>query len=659
MPQYYRVPELFCVDFAWRPHRWRADPGFSKLRYPPAILDEIRARLPVSAVVGRKVRLKKAGREWKGLSPFNAEKSPSFFVNDQKGFYHDFSSGKHGDIFTFLMETEGLPFPEAVERLAADAGVSLPRQTHEAEIVEVKRRGLHDVMELAASWFEAQLAGRDGVGARDYLDRRGIGPELRNAFRLGYAPQDRHGLRDHLAAKHVPPETMIEAGLLVSGADVSVPFDRFRHRVMFPIADARGRVVAFGGRALAADVPAKYLNSPDTPLFAKGRLLYNLHRARAAAHERGTIVAVEGYVDVIAMSAAGFPHTVAPLGTALTEDQLGLLWRMADEPILCFDGDAAGRRAAYRAIDLALPALGPGKSLRFALLPDGKDPDDLARSGGAAAIERVLAGARPMVDMLWAREMEAGPLDTPERRAALAGRLREAVAAIRDETLRRYYRQEIDTRLAELNPDPWRRFATRDRSAPGRERFAQGGSAPSGRYGREPVRVSPELTRSSLFSGTGDGGAREALILGILYTHPDLLHAYAEALSDLDLRQREADAVRVLLLDCESHGDALDAATLEARSSRANLKSAVDALIARVRPGDRWTLDPHADPVRLQDALRQAITLQWRSRTLHSELRAAERALAEEESDANLAWLREVQEQLLSVEGAEADLETG
>ena len=268
------------------------------MRYPSEILDEIRTRLPVSAVVGRKVRLKRAGREWKGLSPFNAEKTPSFTINDQKGFYHCFSSGKHGDIFTFIMETEGVSFPEAVERLAAEAGVALPAISREASEAESRRKSLHEVMELAAAYFEAQLQGRAGAAARDYLARRGLSGDIQRRFRIGYATPERYALRDHLAAKGVAAEVMVELGLLVSGEDVSVPFDRFRDRVMFPIADGRGRVVAFGGRAMSADVPAKYLNSPDTPLFNKGRLLYNLHHARGPAHERGTIVAVEGYVDV-------------------------------------------------------------------------------------------------------------------------------------------------------------------------------------------------------------------------------------------------------------------------------------------------------------------------------------------------------------------------
>jgi len=355
------------------------------MRFSDSFLDEIRQRLPASEVVGRRVKLRKQGREFAGLSPFNAEKTPSFYVNDQKGKWFDFSAGKNGDIFTFLMETEGLSFPEAVERLANEAGVPMPVRDARAEAREKERATLYDVLELATQFFEAALQRRAGAAARGYLNGRDIGPELQRKFRIGYAPGDRAALKEHLAGKGIPQDQMIAAGLLVSGDDIPVSFDRFRDRVIFPITDFRGRIVAFGGRALSSDVPAKYLNSPETELFHKGMLLYNGATARYAAHDAGTVIAVEGYVDVVRMVAAGFAHTVAPLGTALTERQLRILWRMADEPILCFDGDAAGLRAAHKAADLALPLLEPGKSLRFALLPAGVDPDDLIRRDGADA----------------------------------------------------------------------------------------------------------------------------------------------------------------------------------------------------------------------------------------------------------------------------------
>ncbi|HEV3044665.1 MAG TPA: DNA primase, partial [Roseiarcus sp.] len=366
------------------------------MAFPPQFLDELRARLPVSEVVGRRVKLRKAGREWKALSPFNQEKTPSFTVNDQKGFFHDFSSGKHGDIFDFVMETEGLTFPEAVERLAGMAGLPVPKVSKEAQAREERRKTLHDVVELAAKFFEATLATRAGAKARGYLADRSIAPATQLKFRLGYAAAERYALKEHLGAHGVSVPDMVEAGLLISGEDVPLPFDRFRDRVMFPISDFRGRVIGFGGRALSADVQAKYLNSPETPLFHKGLNLYNGAAARIAAHQGAQIIAVEGYVDVIAMVTAGLEATVAPLGTALTQEQLGLLWRMADEPVLCFDGDKAGRRAAYRAVDLALPLLTPGKSLKFVSLPEGHDPDDLVRAGGREAVEEIISAARPL-----------------------------------------------------------------------------------------------------------------------------------------------------------------------------------------------------------------------------------------------------------------------
>jgi len=421
------------------------------MRFTPQFLDELRARLPVSEVVGRRVKLRKQGREFIGLSPFNKEKSPSFTVNDQKGFFHDFSSGKHGDIFGFVMETEGVGFPEAVERLAQLAGVALPKVSHEDEQRDARRKTLHDVMELAAKFFEATLAGRTGAKARGYLADRALDPTTQLKFRLGYATNERFALKEHLGSHGIPVEDMVEAGLLVSGDDIPLPFDRFRDRVMFPITDLRGRVIAFGGRALEKDAQAKYLNSPETPLFHKGATLYNIASARQAAHDGAQIIVVEGYVDVIAMVTAGFAATVAPLGTALTEDQLALIWKMADEPVLCFDGDNAGLRAAYRAVELAMPRLKPGKSLKFALLPQGQDPDDLVRSAGRDAVNDVIGAARPLAGMLWARETEGHTFDSPERRAALEARINEVTSGIADDSVRKYYRQDFNARLSAIS----------------------------------------------------------------------------------------------------------------------------------------------------------------------------------------------------------------
>ncbi|MGV6872745.1 DNA primase [Pseudochelatococcus sp. B33] len=638
------------------------------MRYPPSLLEEIKARLPVSAVVGRRVRLVKAGREWKGLSPFNAEKTPSFYVNDQKGFYHCFSSGKHGDIFSFLIETEGVAFPEAVERLAAEAGVPLPVATPEATREEARRNDLYDVVELAAAFFEAVLASNAGREARAYLDRRGIGARTRQLFRLGYAPDDRFALRDHLAQKGIAREAMIEAGLLVAHEDTAVPYDRFRDRVMFPIHDRRGRVIAFGGRAMSADVPAKYLNSSETPLFHKGRVLYNLHNARKPAADRGTVIAVEGYVDVIAMTMAGFAHTVAPLGTALTGDQATLLWRMADEPILCFDGDAAGRRAAFRAIDVVLPLLAPGKSVRFALLPEGQDPDDLFRTGGAQAIAAVLDKARPLSDMLWVREVEAGPLDTPERRAALERRLNDSVAQIADETLRRHYRADVLSRLRALLPGDRMREGGRPAwngpMGPDSRGFRAGAFQTGQRPGRGaggfspapavPPRASPALASHPLFGPARGESPREALIVLALVAHPSLLHEFAEDIAALDFSGPLALDLRTRLLELVA-GGVSDRAAVRAHLERAGLAEKVARLAHVMVPSERWILVADGAHDDILAAIRQAVTLQRRTRTLHTELRAAQNALAEDDSEANLAWLIDVQAQVTSLDGAEAE----
>src|SRR3982074_1113556 len=317
------------------------------MRFTPQFLDELKARLPVSEVVGRRVKLQRSGRELKGLSPFNKEKSPSFFVTDQKEAWFDFSSGKNGSIFDFIMLTEGVSFPEAVERLAQMAGLALPKVSHEDQQRDARRKTLHDVMDIAAKFFEATLASRLGAKARGYLADRGLDPATQLKFRLGYAPAERFALKEHLGKEGISTADMVEAGLLVAGEDIPVPYDRFRDRVMFPITDLRGRVIAFGGRALEKDAQAKYLNSPETPLFHKGATLYNAAAARTVAHKDSPVIAVEGYVDVIAMVSAGYEATVAPLGTALTAEQLVLLWKMADEPTLCLDGAEPGRAAPH------------------------------------------------------------------------------------------------------------------------------------------------------------------------------------------------------------------------------------------------------------------------------------------------------------------------
>lgn len=630
------------------------------MRFSPSFLDEIKARVPVSEVVRRRVKLAKAGREWKGLSPFGTEKTPSFFVNDAKMAWFDFSSGKNGNIFDFVMETEGLTFPESVERLAQEAGLALPVRSADSERQERRRAGLHEVLEWAAAFFEGELASGRGAKARAYLDHRGIGARSRADFRIGYAPADRHALRDALAAKGAGVDVMCEAGLLVHGEDIPVPYDRFRDRVMFPIADRNGRVIAFGGRALEKDVAAKYLNSPETPVFHKGAVLFNHHRARKAAHEKGRVIAVEGYVDVVAMHAAGFPETVAGLGTALTEEQAGLLWQMAPQPILCFDGDKAGRKAAWRAADMALPLIGPARTLAFALLPEGQDPDDLIRAAGAAAVTAVLDGARPLVDLLWERETGSRLLATPEQRAALEHDIAQVTTSIRDESLRRHYRAEFDRRLQALFGVEGTQGAAYGRR---REARARGGgrrgafpSAERTGYLSAPVTVSASLAGSAAFRASPAVlPPREALILRLLIARPELVEAHAEVLAGLEFASREAAALRDRLLDLahDAGRTAHDvSATLEVEGH-----GPVLAKLERAVPGSSWYLRPEAPVGDAETVLQQALILHRKSRALHKELLSAEIALATDASEANIARMRDIQEQISALTGTEAIVE--
>jgi DNA primase len=619
------------------------------MRYPQSFLDEIRARLPVSEVVRRRVTLKKAGREWRGLSPFNPEKTPSFYVNDQKGFYHCFSSGKHGDQFRFLMEVEGLTFRDAVERLASLAGVPIPAATPEEEKREARRKTLHEVVELAAKFFEESLQSRTGARARGYLADRGLAPATIARFRIGYAPAERFALKEYLGAKSVPVEDMVEAGLLVAGDDIPLPYDR----VMFPIADFRGRVVAFGGRALDPEVSAKYLNSPETPLFRKGGLLYNGAAARAATQKGASLIVVEGYIDAIAMVSAGFEATVAPLGTALTEDQLSLLWRMAEEPILCFDGDSAGRRAAYRAVDLALPQLQPGKSLRFASLPEGQDPDDLIKNGGTEAMREVLGSARPLAEVLWLRESEAANLETPERRAALEARLAEILRMIGDETVRRYYRDDLKDRLANLFQPNRAQF----QSAP---RY-RAGPRPSGGRMPQPASVlkprSNRLAQSSIVRGRAAVPAREALILLAVLNHPWLLADHAEELAHLDFGHGDASSLRQTLLDAAAAGAAGSPAELAAYLETVGAQALSQRMERSLSHGGDWEARPDAAREDVIAWWRQIVSLHRKKRTLSKELQEAERALGAEPTEANFAWLKDVQQRLAVLDGTETQFE--
>jgi DNA primase len=530
------------------------------LKFDERFLDEIKGRLRLSDVIGRSVKLRRQGREYVGLSPFGKEKSPSFFVNDDKGFFHDFSSGKHGDLISFLQETERLTFREAVERLAAEAGLALPAEDPRQAEVEHKRQGLLDWTELAAKWFEAQLKRPAGDAARAYLERRGLPQDQWARFGLGFAPSGRTALKDYLIAKGAEPRALVDAGLLIAPEDGGAPYDRFRDRIIFPITDGRGRVVSFGGRAMDPEARAKYLNGPETSLFHKGSLLYGLYEARRLLHvgERAgeaALVVVEGYMDVIACQRADIA-AVAAMGTALTEEQMAVLWRLHPEPTLSFDGDGAGRRAAFRSLERALPLLKPGRSFKFAMVTGGKDPDDVLRDQGPAALKAQLAVTRPFVEMLYEHaQAGAGALDTPERRTSLKAELRKLAASIADRELAEAYKQDLLDRFR-LSTAPSKdevRFAAntlnRHRQAKDADRRLQKqgiSSEGSTAYGREAAQrlsvamrpvaaalakallVHPELIDEQIealeVQGLGDEGletfAREIIRLRLM--HPDL-----------------------------------------------------------------------------------------------------------------------------------------
>ncbi len=425
------------------------------MRFSPSFLDQIRERVPISDVIGRRVTWDKrktqaAKGDYWACCPFHGEKTPSFHCENQKGRYHCFGCGVSGDHFRFLVELDGLNFPEAVEMLAGEAGLPLPIADPKMIEREKEKASLYDVMTMAGQFFQDQLQGTAGAKARSYLRERGLSQSVQKEFGLGYAPASRNALKLYLATKDIPKEQIEACGLVVFGDEIAVSYDRFRDRIMFPIEDARGRVIAFGGRALDPDVPAKYLNSPETELFHKGHILYNQARARKPVNEAKSVVVAEGYMDVIALAAAGIENAVAPLGTALTDAQLDMLWRMSPEPVLCFDGDAAGLRAAYRCIDLALPKLVSGRSLRFCMLPDGQDPDDVVREGGAKAFEKLLDEAAPLHEFIVSRRLSEMDIDRPEQKAAFEKLLYQDANSIGDEVVRKYYRSHVRMRLLGL-----------------------------------------------------------------------------------------------------------------------------------------------------------------------------------------------------------------
>ncbi|MBP7241452.1 DNA primase [Amaricoccus sp.] len=604
---------------------------------PPGFLDELRGRVSLARVVGRKVswdpRKTNAARgDYWAACPFHQEKSASFHVDDAKGFYYCFGCNAKGDALTFLRETENLDFMPAVELLAAEAGMPMPARDPGAAARETLRAGLAEAMEAAVRFYRLQLATTPAAEARAYLQRRGVTPETQARFELGYAGRDGKALFRALTEKGFAPAILVEAGLCRKPDDGGAPYDLFRDRILFPIRDARGRAIAFGGRAMDPGARAKYLNSPETPLFDKGRSLYNVGPARAAAGKAGGLVVVEGYMDAIGLTQVGIAHVVAPLGTAITADQLQLMWRITDEPVVALDGDAAGQGAAQRLVDLALPHLAAGKGLRFAMMPPGQDPDDVARAGGRAAAEALLAASRPMIDLLWERETaEAGMLDSPERRAAFDARLRAHLARIADPSIRAHWQAEIRERRAAL-------FAPVRKPAAG-ARPARGAGPRRGFAAAPPVGAEP-TTRASLLArpeAAAEAEARihETVILAGCLAHPEIAARFEHALDRLEFRCADLAAIR----------DALLAAIVRAPddpspavAARLGFDPAPRLRATGTLPAARRLL---ADPAQAERAVAEAIDRHAASGGRAVEVREAERAVAGA-ADEGLTWrLRE------------------
>jgi DNA primase len=528
------------------------------MRFPPSFLDEIRQRVSLVDVVGRKVRLQKKGREFGGLCPFHNEKTPSFTVVEEKGFYHCFGCGAHGDVIRFLTENEGVPFPEAVERLAGEAGLQMPEYTPEQAAAEEKRSTLYEVMDAATRWFISQLGGQGADTARAYLDNRGLTSETIRTFAMGFAPDRNDGLKTALLARNFSEEQMIDCGLLIKPDDGRPSFDRFRSRIMFPITDRQDRVIAFGGRAMDKNAKAKYMNSPETPLFHKGHNLYNFSRARRAAFDASQIIVAEGYMDVIALAQAGFEEAVAPLGTAVTEDQLGLLWRITGEPILCFDGDNAGQKAAGRALERALPLLKAGQSLQFAIMPEGEDPDSLVQNEGAEAFQIILDKATSLVDLLWETMTGGVDVSTPERRAGLERKVFTQLSQVKDDQVKVFYQKEYRSRLNDLFgvKKSTQRTKFKKNAGPFGRGFNQRRTSQS-RYGIDKtVGLIPDSTPG--FAKTRVGRAQgnevvtnylEDLLMLIIINHPAILTLNIDDFESIGFLQEDLSRVRDSLIN--------------------------------------------------------------------------------------------------------------
>ena len=561
---------------------------------PPSFLDELRTRVSLSQVVGRKVtwdmrKSNLAKGDWWAPCPFHQEKSASFHVDDRKGFYYCFGCHAKGDALSFVRESENTGFMEAVEILAREAGMPMPARDPVAAQKADRRSQLSDVMEEAVKWFRLQLKTSAAADARAYIAKRGLDEAAIDRWEIGFAPDARQPLFMALTQKGIAADLILASGVCAKADDGSI-YDRFRGRIIFPIRDARGRAISLGGRAMAADARAKYLNGPETDLFDKGRNLFNMGPAREAAGKGLPLIVAEGYMDVIALSQAGFRATVAPLGTAVTEDQLRLMWRISDEPIIALDGDTAGLRAALRVVDLALPLLEAGKALRFAILPTGLDPDDLIKQKGAPAMQAVLDAAQPMVNLLWQRETEGRVFDSPERKAALDHTFHQALARITNPSIREHYAREIKNLT-------WNLFGPKARAKTARAPWVKGAKYPPQELG------SVASNRASLLTSAPapiSETLREAVILAVCIHHPDLIPRFLSALERLDFLGEGHDVLRNLILyhraDPDLHATLMQQAPLPTESVLLHPH-------VRITP----TLGPGADPEIATSCLTEAL----------------------------------------------------
>jgi DNA primase len=560
----------------------------SRLAGSDPALDEFKARLPLAEIVGRYVKLTRRGREHVGLCPFHREKTPSFNVVDEKGFYHCFGCGAHGNAIDFVMQVENLSFGDALARLGEMTGLPPPRRTAQSQAQAEAGERLRAANAAASVWFQAQLAGAAGREAMAYLERRGLDRATIRGFELGYAPPDGQSLRRALNDQGFSDRELQGAGL-TKADEGGEPFGHFRHRLMFPIADERGRTVGFGGRALG-EARAKYLNTPETEIFHKGDLLYNLHRAKGAARTQGTVILAEGYMDVIALTQAGLAHAVAPLGTAVTERQLASLWRIAEAPVLCLDGDRAGLAAAMRAAERALPAMRAGQTLRFALLPDGEDPDSYLRRHGAAALASVLSKAHTLSQMIWRLETQGRRFDTPEARAALSRRLRGLARLAGDPDLRTGLLDQFKALLADQAPRPARRDRTPERRA-------------SNWDGVGPSRLAAGITRRE--------NEREAAILLPLLRWPEWLEGHEEELGQLQFRDAGYERMRQEIVAWYSEAASLDADALARHLHQYGLGRVLDQLAGHLT--QQPATDPPADAQARQNWCEMLAAMRHRS----------------------------------------------